>query len=178
MSRASAAVQEQIVTTVELAVAALGLSEGPLHAELRVNDDGAFIVDLAARSIGGLCPRVLRFGAGASLEELILRHALGEDFSSFSREDVAAGVMMIPIPEAGVLRGIDGVEDAEVIAGIDEITFTINRGQQLVPLPEGNRYLGFIFARADTPAEAEDRLRRAHGQLRFQIEVPTFATLP
>jgi len=169
-SRDSAAVQEQIVATVEAAVSALGLCEGPLHAELRVNDDGAFIVDLAARSIGGLCPRVLRFGAGASLEELVLRHALGEDFSKFSREDAAAGVMMIPIPEAGVLLGIEGVEEAKDIEGIDEITFTINRGQELVPLPEGNRYLGFIFARADTPLEAEDRLRNAHGRLRFQIE--------
>ena len=177
-SRASDAVQEQIVATVKAAAGALGLCEGPLHAELRVNDDGAFIVDLAARSIGGLCPRVLRFGAGASLEELILRHALGEDFSSFSREDVAAGVMMIPIPEAGVLRGIEGVEDAGAIEGIDEISFTITLGQELVPLPEGHRYLGFIFARAETPAEAEDMLRRAHGRLRFQIEVELPADLP
>jgi biotin carboxylase len=169
-SRAGEETRRQILDTVSRAVAALGLREGPLHAELRVNERGAFIVDLAARSIGGLCARVLRFGTGASLEELILRHALGEDFASFEREQAAAGVMMIPIPGAGVLRSIEGLDAARSVPGIDEVTMTINRGQRLVPLPEGNRYLGFIFARDATPAGAEAALRRAHSRLRFEID--------
>jgi len=169
-SRAPETVQEQIVGTVAQAVAAFGLREGPLHAELRVNGSGVYIVDLAARAIGGLCPRVLRFGTGMSLEELILRHALGEDFTALRREDGAGGVMMIPIPRAGTLRGVQGVTDAKAINGIREVTFTINPGQRVLPLPEGNRYLGFIFAHADTPAAAETALRSAHGELAIDIE--------
>jgi len=169
-SRAGEETRRRIGETVSRAVAALGLREGPLHAELRVNDEGAFLVDLAARSIGGLCARVLRFGTGVSLEELILRHALGEDFASFRREQAAAGVMMIPITGAGVLRSIEGLDAARNTPGIDEVTMTINRGQRLVPLPEGNRYLGFIFARDATPAGAEAALRQAHARLRFEID--------
>ncbi|MGD8330399.1 MAG: ATP-grasp domain-containing protein [Acidobacteriota bacterium] len=169
-SRAPETVQEQIVGTVAQAVAAFGLREGPLHAELRVNESGVYIVDLAARAIGGLCPRVLRFGTGMSLEELILRHALGEDFTAFRREDGAGGVMMIPIPRAGTLRGVKGVSGAREIDGIREVTFTINPGQRVLPLPEGNRYLGFIFAHADTPTEAEAALRAAYAQLTIDVE--------
>lgn len=169
-SRAEESVQQTIVATVEKAVTTLGLREGPLHAELRVNDDGAFVIDLAARAIGGLCSRMLRFGTGMSLEELILRHAIGEDFTTLARQEGAGGVMMIPIPRAGVFRGATGISEAKQVEGIREITFTINPGQRVVPLPEGNRYLGFIFAQAPTPAEAEDALRAAHAALILEIE--------
>jgi biotin carboxylase len=169
-SRAEDLVQQTIVSTVQEAVTALGLREGPLHAELRVNDDGAFIIDLAARSIGGLCSRVLRFGTGMSLEELSLRHALGEDFTAFAREETAGGVMMIPIPRAGVFRGVTGVSEAKRVEGIRDVAFTINPGQRILPLPEGNRYLGFIFAHAPTPAEAEEALWAAHAALSLEIE--------
>jgi len=169
-SRAEASVQQTLVSTVEKAVTALGLREGPLHAELRVNEGGAFIVELAARAIGGLCPRVLRFGTGMSLEELILRHAIGDDFTAFAREDRAGGVMMIPIPRAGIFRGVTGVGEAKQVEGVRDVAFAINPGQRIVPLPDGNRYLGFIFAQAPTPAEAEDALRAAHAALRLEIE--------
>ncbi len=169
-SRAAEETQGEIVATVEKAVAALGLREGPVHAELRLNEHGAHIVDLAARAIGGLCPRVLRFGTGVSLEELILRHAIGEDFASFRRDEQAGGVMMIPIPAAGVLRSVRGIDEARATDGIEEVTLTINPGQRLRPLPEGNRYLGFIFAHAETPAAAEAALRRAHARLQVEID--------
>ena len=169
-SRSEASVQELLVQTVAQAVSALGLREGPVHAELRVSGDEAFIVDMAARAIGGLCPRVLRFGTGVSLEELILRHALGEDFSSFRREDLAGGVMMLPIPRPGVFRAVHGIDDAKKIEGVREINISLNPGQRVVPLPEGNRYLGFIFAHAATPALAETALRGAHATLRLEIE--------
>ncbi len=169
-SRAPSEDQQRILATIQQAVDAVGLGEGPLHAEVRVNEGGVFIIDLAARSIGGLCPRVLRFGTGISLEELILRHAIGQDPTDFRREDSAAGVMMIPIPTAGILRGVDGLRQARALEGIREITLTINPGQPVVPLPEGNRYLGFIFADAETSSEAEALLREAHACLRLDIE--------
>lgn len=169
-SRAPDERQEQILATTRKAVAALGLREGPIHAELRVNESGIYVIDLAARMIGGLCPRVLRFGTGVSLEELILRHAIGEDFATFEREQQAGGVMMIPIPRAGTLRGVNGANVARGIAGVREVSFTVNPGRRVLPLPEGNRYLGFIFAHADTPAEVEVALRAAHAALQIDIE--------
>ena len=169
-SRACLETQREIVTAIEKAVATLGLREGPMHAEVRVNQNGVHIIDLAARAMGGLCPRVLKFDNGVSLEELILRHALGKHCDLSPQNHRAGGVMMLPIPAAGVFRRVRGVNAARGCQAISEVTLTVNPGQRVRPLPEGNRYLGFIFAHADTPIEAEAALRRAYSQLEFEIE--------
>jgi biotin carboxylase len=168
-SRLPDSVQHRISAVAADACAALGLTEGPVHAELRVNDDGPWVIEVAARSIGGLCSRALRFGTGMSLEELILRHALGWPIDSLVRERRPAGVMMIPIPRAGRLGAVHGHERASGVEGIEEVAITAHIGQELVPLPEGWQYLGFIFARADTPDGVEKALREAHAHLRFEI---------
>ena len=150
-------------------MAALGLSDGPVHVELRIDDDGVFPIDIAARSIGGLCSRTLSFGTGMSLEELILRHAIGAPVPSYEREAGAAGVMMIPIPRAGTLVAVHRVEEAEAVPLVDSVTITKHPGSRLVPLPEGGAYLGFIFASGEAPADVEAALRAAHAALRFEI---------
>jgi hypothetical protein len=168
-SRLPLAVQEEISAVTARGAAALGLTEGPIHAELRLNDAGPWVLEIAARSIGGLCSRALRFGTGMSLEEIILRHALGRPIASLNRERRASGVMMIPIPRAGHLQSVSGVAEAEGVSGIEEITISAHIGQELVPLPEGSQYLGFIFARGHSPAQVEEALRAAHAQLVFEI---------
>ena len=147
------------------ATAALGLAEGPVHAELRVTGGRARVLEVAARSIGGLCSRALRFAAGSSLEDIILRHALGLPLDDLRREAAAAGVMMLPIPGSGILERVDGVDDARAVPGVGEVAITIAPGRPLTPLPEGDRYLGFILARADKPEEVEAALRAAHACL-------------
>ncbi len=169
-SRLSALQQDEIVAATRRAVAALGLRHGPIHAELRVNDAGVWAIEVAARSIGGLCSRTLRFGAGIRLEELILRHALGLPIETTERERSAAGVMMIPIPRAGRLRQVNGTEDARAVPGVVELSITIPIGQEVVPLPEGDRYLGFIVARDRAPDGVEAALREAHRRLDLIIE--------
>jgi biotin carboxylase len=152
------------------AAAALGLTEGPVHAEMRIGRDGTVtVLELAARSIGGLCSRSLRFGLGVSLEELILRHALGLPRDHMRREELASGVMMLPIPRAGVLREVRGVEEARAVPGVAGLEISIARGRPVVPLPEGDRYLGFLFAKADTPERVEAALREAHALLEVDI---------
>ena len=168
-SRLPADTQAAIERATAAACAGLGLGEGPVHAELRVNDDGPWVLEVAARSIGGLCSRTLRFGTGMTLEEIILRHALGWPIASLARERRPAGVMMIPIPRAGRLAAVDGVEAAAKVAGVEEVTLTAHVGQDVVPLPEGWQYLGFIFARADSPGAVEAALRDAHARLAFDI---------
>ena len=170
-SRLAPEAQERIASVASSAAAALGLVDGPVHAELRVGAGGGEVrvLEIAARSIGGLCSRTLRFGTGLSLEELILRHALGSTVDGLDRESRAAGVMMIPIPRAGVLEGVDGIEEARAVPNVTDVTISAHPGQTLVPLPEGSRYLGFLFARSQTPGEAEEALRRAHAALRFRI---------
>ncbi len=168
-SRLPAAVQAAVTDCAARATRALGLREGPVHAELRVNDAGPWLIEIAARSIGGLCSRTLRFGTGLTLEELILRQALGIDLASLERERQPAGVMMIPIPRRGVLEAVRGLEEARAVPGIEEVTISAHVGQELIPLPEGSRYLGFIFARAETPGRAEAALRDAHRRLEFVI---------
>jgi biotin carboxylase len=168
-SRLPEAVQARIRDASAAGCAALGLCEGPVHAELRFNAEGPWVLEIAARSIGGLCSRTLRFGTGLTLEELILRHALGRPIASLDRERQAAGVMMIPIPRAGRLRAVHGEAEARAVAGIDDVAITAHPEQELVPLPEGFQYLGFIFARGETPAAVEAALRDAHARLSFQI---------
>jgi biotin carboxylase len=177
-SRLPAATQKEIVAAVGQACKALGLSRGPLHAELRLNREGPWVLEVAARSIGGLCARALRFEGGTSLEELIIRQALGEDVSGVARERAAAGVMMIPIAQAGVYEGVEGVRAVEETPGVEEVIITAKAEQKLVPLPEGASYLGFIFARAATPELVEGALRAAHGKLRFRIrtELPVISS--
>ena len=169
-SRLPAAVRQQIAATARAIVVALGLRHGPIHAEFRVNDKGVWPLEMAARSIGGLCGRVLRFSAGFSLEDLILRHALGLPATDHRAEPRPGGVMMIPIPRAGTLRQVRGLEDARAVAGIDDITISIALGRPVAPPPEGYRYLGFIFARGDSPDAAEAALREAHARLEIDIE--------
>lgn len=171
-SRLPTAVQSEIASCAARGAGAMGLRDGPVHAELRVNRHGPWVIELAARSIGGLCSRTLRFGTGLSLEELILRHALGMQIPSLELEGGAAGVMMVPIPRAGVLKEVRGQAEARAVPGIEEIAITAHPGQDLVPLPEGASYLGFIFARAETPERVEAALRRAHRRLEFVILVP------
>jgi len=169
-SRLSARVQKAIAATTASAARALGLREGPVHAELRVNDRGPWLIEVAARSIGGLCSRTLRFGTGLSLEEVVLMHALGRDVRALRRQPRPAGVMMIPIPRAGVLRGVTGLAAARGVPGIEDVTVSATIGRPLVPLPEGASYLGFIFARAETPALVEAALREAHRRMAFDIQ--------
>lgn len=172
-SRLPEATQQAIAEVTAQAARALGLTDGPIHAELRLRPGGAapapIVLELAARSIGGLCSRTLRFGTGLTLEDIILRRALDLPIASLERERAAAGVMMIPIPRAGVLEKVAGVEAAGAMPHVEDVTISAHPGETLVPLPEGHRYLGFIFARAATPAAAEQALRAAHAALDFDI---------
>lgn len=168
-SRLSPEVQNELQSATAEAAAALGLRHGPVHAELRYNTKGAHLIEIAARTIGGLCSRTLRFGTGMSLEELVIRHAIGQHVETLHREQRAAGVMMIPVPKAGILGEVRGTSAARKVDGVTEVNITIPIGGEVVPLPEGARYLGFIFARSETPEAVEAALREAHRHLEFVI---------
>jgi biotin carboxylase len=167
-SRLPPAVQQRIHDVVARACQLAGLISGPVHAEVRVNAEGIWILEVAARSIGGLCARVLTHSLGMSLEELILRQALGLALGAV-REAGASGVMMIPIPRRGIYHGLEGLEAAQSVPGITGITITAQTGQVIAPPPEGASYLGFVFARAESPEAAEAALRSAHRRLHFEI---------
>jgi phosphoribosylaminoimidazole carboxylase (NCAIR synthetase) len=188
----SAVEQQRVTAAIAAAAGALGLSHGPVHAECRANGDGVYVLEAAARPIGGLCARALRFvqaceganlvrgapeppgmdqdAAVMSFEELLLRHAIGEDVRGHTRETRASGVMMIPIPRAGVFRGVDGVDEARAVDGIRDVLITAKPDQHLVPLPEGASYLGFIFASAATSRGVVGSLHRAHDALQFRVD--------
>ncbi len=153
------------------AVAGLGLEAGPVHIELKVDGTRARVIEVAARSIGGLCSRSLNFGlTGTSLESLILRNAIGMPRDNLRREPVASGVLMIPILGSGVLARVSGEEETRQIEGITGMDLTIVPGKEILAPPEGERYLGFVYARADTPEQVEAALRKAMSTLEVQLE--------
>ncbi|MHB1488015.1 MAG: ATP-grasp domain-containing protein [Acidimicrobiales bacterium] len=169
-SSLQADVQATISRETERAAQALGLSEGPIHAEARIGADGIRMLEIGGRSIGGLCSRTLSFGTGRSLEQVILAHALGLEFDDLDREAQASGVMMIPIAEKGTLTGVGGQDDARAVSGVVGLEISIAPGRLVTPLPEGSRYLGFIFAKGSTPAEVTHALRQAHACLEIEID--------
>ena len=170
-----------MAATVAHAAAAMGLRHGPIHAECRVNDAGVFVLEIAARPIGGLCARALRFATlasdgherdGITLEELLLRQATGGSLDAYGREARASAVMMIPIPRRGFFKSVTGVQEAARVEGIEDVVITAKPDQLIEPLPEGASYLGFIFARAEEPEDAVAAIRAAHAQLQFRIDAP------
>jgi len=169
-SQVPTGLQKAITDCADRAVRALGIIEGAIHAELRYNERGPWLIELAARPIGGRCSAVLRFGTGVTLEEIIVRHALGMPIPSLQRERQAAGVMMIPIPGAGTLQEVRGVAQAKAVPLVEDVQITAHPGERLVPFPEGSRYPGFIFARGETPAMVEAALRDAHRRLEFVLD--------
>ncbi len=148
---------------------ALGLEEGPVHAELRLSPAGPVVLEIAARSIGGLCSRSLRFGAGLTLEEVLVAHAMGLPLESLRREARASGVMMLPIPRRGVLHAVGGLDAARAVPGVEDVVMTAPLGREVVPLPDGDSYLGFLFAKGETPGAVEAALREAHRRLELDI---------
>ncbi len=162
--------QVTVLRTVEAAATALGLWHGPVHAECRINADGIVMLEIAPRPIGGLCSKVLRFAGGLSLEQVLLHHAVDDDISGYLREASASAVMMIPIPARGIFKKVQGEEAAQRVPGVEEVVITAKPDQLLEPLPEAGSYLGFIFARAATAAQAERAVREAHRPLRFTID--------
>lgn len=179
-SRLPPETQESLAHQVEAACLAYGLRQGPVHAELRLVDGEVYVLEIAARTIGGDCARLLSFGAEGGLEELVLRQAMGGSHAPAGNCG-ASGVLMIPVPGAGVLRRVEGVLAARRVPGVEDVVIAIREGYELVPLPEGGSYLGFVFARGGTPAEVETALRRAHACLNFvlapvwRIEAPAGA---
>jgi len=172
-SRLAPQQQDAIALAVQRACELVGLTSGPIHAEMRVNAQGVWLLEIAARSIGGLCGRMLRQALGMSLEELILRHVLNRPLPDVDH-GLASGVMMIPIAERGIYQGVRGLDYALAVAGVSDIQITASPGQRVAPPPEGSSYLGFIFAHGASPGAVETSLREAQQRLAFDIqaEVP------
>ncbi len=170
-SRLPAASIAEAERVAAAAVRGLALGWGPVHVEMRVHEGRATVIEVAARSIGGLCSRSLNFGLmGTTLESLILRNAIGQSRSRLQREPMASGVLMIPTPESGVLIGVKGQDEIRQIEGITGMDLTIKPGGRVVAPPEGERYLGFVYARSDSPHRVESALREALGKLEVQLE--------
>ena len=162
---------EEVERVTLRALQAMGLQEGPVHAELRVDGGRVTFLEAAARSIGGLCGRSLRFGLlGTPLEVVLLRHALGQPLRKTRREDPASGVMMLPTPRAGILVAVHGTEAALEVPGVTEVEITISPGRRVWPLPEADRYLGFLFARGPTPEDVEHALRKGFACLEIVVD--------
>jgi hypothetical protein len=168
-SRLRATDLQAVTATTASACRALGLVQGPVHAEIRVSEGRATVIEVAARTIGGLCARTLSFSTGRTLEQLVIAQALGQPLGSVRRQARASGVLMLPIPRAGILRGVQGQERALDVPGVTDVQITIVAGRPVVPVPEGDRYLGFVFARGRTPAEVERTLRQAQTLIEVDI---------
>lgn len=163
-SRLNIQLQNKITRAVEQACKAYGLREGPVHAEMRIQNNQIWFMEMASRTIGGQCAQLLNYATGLSLEEIVIQQAAGLNVHIVNTHN-AAGVLMIPIKKRGLLRRVEGILAASKINYIEDIEISIQEGYELIPLPEGDSYLGFIFARAPTPERVEQALRAAYKAL-------------
>jgi len=188
-SRLAAEDQRAIEAMLLNTVRAIGLTTGPVHAEFRLNHQGVWPIEVATRPIGGLCAQALRFMIAdleepIGLEELLLRDALGMLGNEVKREDSASGVMMIPVPQSGIFERVEGEQQARSLEFVTNLEITARLHDYIAAWPEGSSYLGFLFARAGSPAEVESALRGAHSKLRFNmtprlaVEHPLTHTVP
>jgi biotin carboxylase len=173
-SRLSAQQQAAVHRCATQAIRAIGLTHGPIHAEFRINEQDVWPIEVAPRPIGGMCAASLAFvsrehSEPIALEELILRHAIGQDISQWDREPAASGVMMIPVPASGILETVTGTDEAKRVQHVTDVQITARLHDEILAWPEGSSYLGFIFAKAESPAVAEHALCEAHSKLHFQI---------
>jgi len=167
-SRLEKSVQQNVIQIIEQACRSYGLTTGPVHAEMRIDGTKGYILEIAARTIGGECAKLVEFASGQSLESLVIEYAMGIHTNTVTL-GTAAGVMMIPTPRSGILRRVEGVLDAQKVKNINSVSISVREGHELVALPEGTSYLGFIFATADTPEEVEKALREAYEKLNIVI---------
>lgn len=173
-SRLSPAIQQAIKEAVSAACLAYGLQQGPIHAEVKLYDDKIWFIEMASRTVGGQCARLFSYATGLSLEETVLAQAAGLSIKQAPMQD-AAGVLMIPIKKRGLLRRVEGLLQASKVEFIEDIEISIQEGYELVPLPEGDSYLGFIFAKAPTPGQVEQALRDAYDMINI-ITTPLLHT--
>jgi biotin carboxylase len=170
-SRLPPKVTDECERVAQAALEAIGITHGPVHIELMVDGAMVRVIEIAARSIGGLCSKSLNFGLmGTSLETLILRNALGMDKPELRRESVASGVLMIPIPSQGAFKEIRNTEADRQLPHVTGIDVTVRPGRQVEPPPEGDRYLGFVYARAARPEDVEKGLLEAKALLEVIVE--------
>ena len=182
-SRLDTTTQKSVIDAVRTAVFALGLQHGPIHAEVRLAGGFPVVIEVAARSIGGLCSRAIRVacddapGEIRSLENVILREVCGLPLGRMHTVDSASGVFMLPTPQSGILREVRGVNRAEQVPGVTGVAISVPIGHPVRPLPEGDRYLGFIFARGETAADVEHSLRAAEALIDLDVTAPELAPL-
>lgn len=160
--------QQEFSRQVELLCREAGWLNGPVHAEARVEPGRVTMLEIAPRTIGGLCSRLLIPLLGRSLESLVLDQALGR-FEPLETASGAAGVYMIPVPHPGLFESVEGLEQAQNIPGITGITITASVDEPLEPLPEGNKYVGFVFAAADDATKVKSALAQAQGCLQVRL---------
>ena len=164
--------QLSIKKVIQKACLAYGLRSGAIHAECRIDSENRiWILEVASRTIGGDCARVLD-NENFSIEELAILLAIGQPVTPYIAEQ-ARGVMMIPIRQKGLLKRVEGLLQASKIKHIDKIDIIIGEGHELIPLPEGNQYLGYIFASAESTEQVTAAIREAYALLKF-VTAPVF----
>lgn len=164
--------QLAIKMEIEKSCKAYGLVTGSIHAECRIDKNNkVWILEIASRTIGGDCARILD-NNNYSLEEMAILLSIGKNIT-IKKSKKARAVMMIPIKQKGLLKRVEGLSLANKVKHIDSIDIIINQGHELIPLPEGNQYLGYIFSSADTSEKATEAIRMAYDILTF-ITSPIF----
>ncbi len=170
-SRLEADLQAKILQRVQQACDAYGLTTGAVHAECRIDERDIWILEVASRTIGGDCARMLD-NKNFSIEELAISLAIDAPIKA-ELPDQARGVMMIPIKEKGLLKRVEGLLAARDVPHIDQVEMIIPPGHEMIPLPEGNQYSGYIFASGQTPEQVTAAIKQAYAKLKF-VTAPVF----
>jgi len=175
-SRYPEQIQKAATAMAEEGIAALGLTSGPFHAELRLTPDGPRLLEIAARRIGGICSSMFAYSLGIDFNELIFKVALGDPYEIHRSKRRPSGVMMIPVPAKGLLVQVEGIETARNVEGVLDVTLRVRPGDMILTFPEQSCYIGFILAVGENPEQVQDTLLLAHSKLKLVIETSAEAS--
>lgn len=149
---------------------ALGIETGPCHCELRLSGELPYILEIAARPIGGFCSQVFADLMGFDLHDLVLQNAVGLPVMPPPIADgVALGVMMLPVPGRGNLARVSGVDRALDIDGIMSVKIHVEAGSRILPYPEQSCYIGTVLATGSSADEVVARLKSAAKAVSFEL---------
>lgn len=166
-----AGARDAIEAYVEAVLTALGIRSGPSHTEVIMTARGPRLVETHPRIGGDGIVDLIRLTSSVDLDELWIRQSAGARVrSQLPRALEGFAAVMFATPRArGTLERVDGLDEAEAMAGVHKVEVLRSPGSEIGEVYHSDSRGACAIAVADTADEAASRARLAVSNLRFVV---------